>query len=42
VVGLVYDFDLPKKVKWKKFFHPGKSKKKNEDYEKEEKDNSLF
>ncbi len=42
VVGLVYDFDLPKKVKWNKFFHPNKSKKKKEDYNEEEKDNTLF
>jgi hypothetical protein len=42
VFGLIYDIDLPKKVKWKKFFHPNKSKKRKEDYDVEEKDNSLF
>lgn len=33
VIGLVYDLDLPKKVNWKKFFHPrkGKHKKGEED-----------
>ncbi len=33
VVGLVYDFDLPKKVNWKKFFHPKKGKRKKSDEE---------
>lgn len=40
VIGLVYDFNLPKKVNWKKFFHPKKKSKKapGENLDNDEKD----
>ncbi|MCW5908095.1 MAG: DUF2490 domain-containing protein [Chitinophagales bacterium] len=42
VIGTVYEFDLPKKVKWKKFFHPYKDKKKEKDAEREDKERPFF
>ncbi|MCS6935044.1 MAG: DUF2490 domain-containing protein [Chitinophagales bacterium] len=42
VLGAIYEFELPRKPKWKKFFHPGKGKKPAENDERDTKDQQQF
>lgn len=42
VLGIVYDFELPRKPNWKKFLHPSKGKKPSDNDERDSKDQQLF